>query len=123
MELENGDEYVGQFHDGLFHGSGQYRYSNGDVYVGEFDNGREAGGQIIKSDGSRHDAVRDTRGNLLINKRSDNSDERINYLIETPSNWDDWFKYEMEQFEASMRADEEAVKSEQERFEEWKKNN
>jgi hypothetical protein len=121
MTLKNGDAYEGQFHNGLFHGIGKYRYGNGDIYVGEFENGRESGGEIIRSDGSRYSARRDSTGVLIINRKVDKSSDRKNYLLETPTNWDDWLKYEMEQFEASMSADRKAVQSEAERFEEWKK--
>jgi len=121
MIMENGDVYSGQFHNGLFHGLGEYFYSNDDIYVGEFENGRESGGDIVKPDGSRYRAKRDSRGILIVNNRADTGESRINHLITPPTNWDDWQKYEMEQFEASKRAGREAVQSEAERFEEWKK--
>jgi len=122
MSLENGDAYEGQFHNGLFHGLGKYRYSNGDIYVGKFENGRESGGEIIRSDGSRYNAQRDSSGALIINRKEDRSGNRNNYLLEAPVHWDNWLTYEMEQFEESMSADREAIQSEAERFEEWKKN-
>lgn len=121
MTLENGDVYEGQFHHGLFHGLGKYRYANGDIYEGQFENGRETGGEIIRSDGSRYNAMRDTSGTLIINRKEDRSSNRKNYLLDIPTTWDDWLTYEMEQFEASMSADREAVQSEASRFEEWKK--
>jgi len=123
MILENGDSYKGQFHNGLFHGLGEYKYSNGDVYIGAFENGRESGGEIVRSDGSHYKAERNAQGVLIINNRTNRDQNRVNYLIEPPTNWDDWIKLEMDQFEATMKAEEDALKSEQERFEEWKKNN
>jgi len=121
MALENGDAYEGQFHNGLFHGLGKYRYGNGDIYVGEFENGRESGGEIIRSDGMRYSAYRDSSGVMIINRKVDRSGDRGNYLLEVPTNWDDWLSYEMEQFEESMSSERKAVQSEAERFEEWKK--
>jgi hypothetical protein len=123
MFLDNGNIYTGQFHNGLFHGLGEYRYSNGDIYVGKFENGRESGGEIVRSDGSRYNAVRNINGDLSINNRIEKDNHRINYLIETPTNWDDWFQLEMEQFKVSRETEQDALKLEQERFEEWKKNN
>ena len=123
MILENGDVYEGQFHNGLFHGPGKYRYSNGDLYVGEFENGRESRGEIIRSDGSRYSARRDSSGVLIINERVDNSSNRTNYLLEVPTKWDDWLRQEEELFEASKQADRDSLQSEADRFEEWKKNN
>lgn len=121
MNLKNGDVYEGQFHNGLFNGEGKYYYSNGDIYTGVFLDGREAGGDIIRSDGSRYSAYRDSSGTLIINRKVDNSGDRTNYLLEVPTNWDDWLDREMALFEASMKADRDAVQSEAERFEEWKK--
>jgi hypothetical protein len=123
MVLENGDTYTGQFHKGVFQGIGQYRYSNGDVYIGEFEKGMESGGEIISPNGDKDLARRDSRGSLIINNRTDTGQGRINYLIAPSTSWDDWLKNEMESFKASLQAEQEAIKSEQERFEEWKKNN
>ena len=123
MILENGDTYKGQFHNGLFHGFGEYRYGNGDIYVGNFDQGRESGGEILKSDGSRYYAERNVQGRLFIGNRIDTGNTRTNYLMKSSTNWDDWLSLEMEQFEASKKAGESAAQSELERFEEWKKNN
>lgn len=122
MLFENGDAYEGEFHNGLFHGLGKYRYSNGDVYVGEFLNGRESGGELVRSDGSRYSARRDISGTLIIDRKTDRSGDRNNYLLEVPNSWDDWLKQEMDLFEASMNADRDAIQSEAERFEEWKTN-
>ena len=122
MVFENGDVYEGQFRNGLFHGLGKYRYSNGDIYVGEFERGRETGGEILREDGSRFSASRDINGILIINRRIDRSQNRTNSLLEVSSGWDDWLALETAQFKASRRADQEAIQSEAERFEEWKKN-
>lgn len=121
MELNNGDVYEGEFRNGLFHGLGEYQYSNGDRYVGKFENGREAGGEIVRSDGSRYSAIRNEEGTLYIARREDRSSNRVNYLLEVPTQWDDWLAYEKEKFEESLQQDREAIQNEQDRFEEWKK--
>lgn len=122
MIFDNGDIYEGQFRNGLFHGSGKYRYSNGDIYAGEFERGRETGGEILRADGSRFSASRDINGVLIINRRIDRSRNRINALLEVSSDWDVWLEMERAKFKSSRRAEQEAIDSEAERFEEWKKN-
>lgn len=122
MDLKNGDYYIGDFKDGLFHGKGEYHYGNGDVYIGQFSNGRESGGELVRSDGSRYSAQRNESGTLIINSRADKSSNRINYLLETPTQWDDWLENERKLFEETLQADNNAADDEQRRFEEWKKN-
>jgi len=121
MVLNNGDVYMGDFLDGLFHGSGEYHYGNGDVYKGHFIRGRESGGELIRSDGSRYSAVRNEAGQLIINRRVDRSSNRINYLLQAPTQWDQWLEHEQNLFEESLQSDNSAVEEEQRRFEEWKK--
>lgn len=122
MDLKNGDFYIGDFKDGLFHGKGEYHYSNGDIYVGSFFNGRESGGELIRSDGSRYSASRNESGTFVIDRRTDRSSARINYLLETPTEWDDWLANEQKLFRESLDADRNAADDELRRFEEWKKN-
>ncbi len=123
MIMVNGDVYKGEFHNGRFHGKGEYHYSNGDVYIGNFENGFESDGEIVKSDGSRYSATRDSRGNLVIGNRIDRSQNHNNYLINPDTSWDNWLKLEGDRFEARKKAEADALNGEKERFEEWKKNN
>ena len=32
----NGDKYIGEMKDGIYHGKGTFVFANGDKYVGEF---------------------------------------------------------------------------------------
>ena len=48
----NGEEYVGEFKDGLPNGQGTYTYANGDKYIGEFKDGiRNGQGTLTLSSG------------------------------------------------------------------------
>ena len=50
---DTGDEYCGQFMNGLAHGHGVYKYSNGDVYEGELKNEKFCGlGKLVYADGN-----------------------------------------------------------------------
>ena len=43
MRMVNGDEYIGEFQDGEFHGLGMYKFACGDVCTGEYRHGRSNG--------------------------------------------------------------------------------
>ena len=52
---EGGNQYVGEFKDGVFHGQGTMAYANGDQYVGEFkDNMPHGQGTITLSNGNQY---------------------------------------------------------------------
>jgi cell division protein FtsB len=55
ITFPNGDQYQGQFKDGLLHGSGAYAYSNGDRYEGEFRRDmRDGKGTMYYSNGNKY---------------------------------------------------------------------
>ena len=43
MTFPNGDKYVGEFAEGLFHGQGTYTLSNGQQYTGTWQEGKRHG--------------------------------------------------------------------------------
>ena len=45
--FKSGDEYSGEFVDGVFEGAGRIVYANGDVYCGEFLAGSKHGAGIL----------------------------------------------------------------------------
>ena len=50
----DGDQYVGEWKDNLFHGQGTYTYASGDKYVGEFKDGlRNGRGTYTFADGEK----------------------------------------------------------------------
>jgi len=54
VDLNNGNNYVGQIKDGLMHGKGVITYESGIKYQGEFTNGKRHGeGTIIQLNGNR----------------------------------------------------------------------
>lgn len=48
MFLKNGDEYQGEFIDGLFSGYNMYLWKNGDQYCGDFKNGKMSGNGVLR---------------------------------------------------------------------------
>ena len=52
---EGGNQYVGEFKDGVFHGQGTMTYANGDKYVGEWkDNKAHGQGAYTFPDGAQY---------------------------------------------------------------------
>jgi len=52
---EGGNQYVGEFKDGVFHGQGTMTYANGDQYVGEWkDNMPHGQGTVTWKDGEQY---------------------------------------------------------------------
>lgn len=55
LELENGDFYEGEFHNGMFHGKGRLVQSGGKMYEGAWrNNKREGKGMEVWPDGKRY---------------------------------------------------------------------
>jgi hypothetical protein len=53
--LPSGQEYVGEFRDGNYHGQGTYTWPDGEKYVGEFrDSKRNGQGTFTFPDGAKH---------------------------------------------------------------------
>jgi hypothetical protein len=46
MIFKNGDKYIGNFLNDLFHGEGTLQYKNGNIYVGTFINGWRKEGKM-----------------------------------------------------------------------------
>jgi len=40
MLFQNGDFFIGDWHEGYAHGKGEYKSENGSSYVGEWKNGQ-----------------------------------------------------------------------------------
>ena len=54
----DGDEYVGEFKEGLFNGQGTFTFVNGDEYVGEFKDDKMHGqGTYTKADGTVYKGI------------------------------------------------------------------
>jgi hypothetical protein len=58
-KAEGADQYVGEFKDGLPHGTGVYRWKNGDIYEGHWVNGKRdgTGGMSYKRSGATDSVV------------------------------------------------------------------
>jgi hypothetical protein len=71
LVLENGDQYIGEFKEGFFHGLGTYTWKNGDQYTGQFENDERNGmGTFITNEGTKFEGK-------FINNRFYNSENSV----------------------------------------------
>lgn len=67
--MSNGDTYIGEFKDGLYHGKGQFNDKDGNVFDGEFQNGKKEGtGVLIKRNGDKLEGM--FSNDLFVDKKN-----------------------------------------------------
>ena len=71
MSYKTGDVYTGEFNDGLFDGTGMFKFKNGDVYRGQFKSGYKHGsGSLViakqEKDGEEYDTGGEYSGDFQL---------------------------------------------------------